>query len=52
MGEPREVGDAIPTEHNQRFQRVLDVLTKVRRGSHLEQVICAACDIIDKHLAW
>jgi len=52
MEKPREVGEVPPREYSQRFQRALGVLAKVRRGSHLEQVIRAACDIVDKHLVW
>lgn len=52
MEKPREVGEDVRREDSRRFQQVLGVLAKVRHGSHVEQVLCAACDIVDKHLAW
>lgn len=52
MRTPGQVGEAAQKEHSHRFQRALNVLAKVRSGPRLEEVICAACDIIDKHLRW
>lgn len=44
------VGQEFSVERGRRFRRALNALATVRRGAHLEQVLCAACNVVDRHL--